>query len=542
VSLTSGGTPLTLGYGYCVGTPAPAQCAGNNGNVANQTLTTGGKAFQQSYSYDGANRLSSASESSGGSATWSETFGYDKMGNRWISATTPAGLETAFTPVTLNWFNAATNRLTSVGGQMQYDAGVAGGPGNLTGMGGYVFAYDAENRLTSSTIGGIAATYSYDGDGHRVTKTVPSATTTYVYDAFGQLAAEYSTAANAVSGTQYLTADHLGSTRLVTNASGAAVACHDYLPFGEEIQASLGARPNCYSGSDGVAEKFTGKERDAETNLDDFGARYFAGAQGRFTSVDPAFATASLFHLQSWNGYTYAQNNPLKYVDPDGEVPINVITAGVGAAIGGVVGAAGEYANQVRTSGHVTSRARIWTAAGVGALAGGIAGFTLGIGAGAGVTAGAIETGIVTASSTVIGDFTQHRANDALGLTNPGENSTELSDTLGNAATAGIGGSVGGAVADRLFPIPNVRREIQMLQFANRRSTRAARIQASSVRAQSVALGNATIGNTLEAALQQTSNYLWSLFTGTQSQQQQPPPKKKNGGNMISHERNRTAC
>jgi RHS repeat-associated protein len=274
---------------------------------------------------------------------------------------------------------------------------------------------------------------------------------------------------------------------------------------------------------------FTGKERDAETGLDYFGARYFSGAQGRFTSVDPVFATASLFHPQSWNGYTYGLNNPLKYVDRDGEVPINIITAGVGAAIGGVVGAAGEYVNQVRTSGHITSGARIWTAAGGGALAGGIAGFTLGIGAGAGVTAGAIETGIVTASSTVIGDFTQHRANDALGLTNPGENNTELSDTLVNAATAGIGGSVGGAVADRLLPIPNVRREIQLLQFANRRSTRAARVQAASVRAQSVALGNATIGNTLGSALQQTGNYLWSLFTGTQGQQQQqqPPPKKK---------------
>lgn len=179
-----------------------------------------------------------------------------------------------------------------------------------------------------------------------------------------------------------------------------------------------------------VRQQFTGKERDPETGLDYFGARYMSAAQGRFTSVDPVFATASLFHPQSWNGYTYGLNNPLKYVDLDGDVPVNVIAAVVGAAIGGVVGAAGEYANQVRTSGQVTSGARMWTAAGGGAVAGGIAGFTLGIGAGAGATAGVVEAGIVNASSTVIGDFTQHRANDALGLTNPGENSTELSDTL----------------------------------------------------------------------------------------------------------------
>ncbi|HUS08292.1 MAG TPA: RHS repeat-associated core domain-containing protein, partial [Bryobacteraceae bacterium] len=306
--------------------------------------------------------------------------------------------------------------------------------------------------------------------------------------------------------------------------------------FGEQVPGTAGNRAGvsgfAYGGSTSSV-MFTGQVRDRlldgnETGLDYFGARYFSGAQGRFTSVDPVFATASLFHPQSWNGYTYALNNPLKYVDPDGDVPINVITAGVGAAVGGVVGAASEYVNQVRTSGHVTRGARILTAAGGGALAGGIAGFTLGIGAGAGATAGAIETGIVTASSTVIGDFTQHRVNDAFSLTNPGENATELPSTLLNAATAGIGGTAGGAVAERLLPIPNVRREIQLLQFANRRSTRAAQIHAASVRGQATALGNATIGNSLGSALQQTGLYIWGLLTGTQGQQQQqPPPKKK---------------
>jgi RHS repeat-associated protein len=68
--------------------------------------------------------------------------------------------------------------------------------------------------------------------------------------------------------------------------------------------------------------QFTGKERDAETGLDYFGARYFSGAQGRFTSPDPLMASARTSEPQSWNRYAYAFNNPLKYTDPNGmDVP-----------------------------------------------------------------------------------------------------------------------------------------------------------------------------------------------------------------------------
>ena len=73
-----------------------------------------------------------------------------------------------------------------------------------------------------------------------------------------------------------------------------------------------------YGVYDGIRQQFTGKERDNETGLDYFGARYYSPAQGRFTSVDPKNASADPADPQSWNGYAYARNNPLKYVDPDG--------------------------------------------------------------------------------------------------------------------------------------------------------------------------------------------------------------------------------
>lgn len=68
-----------------------------------------------------------------------------------------------------------------------------------------------------------------------------------------------------------------------------------------------------------MEQKFTGKERDSETGLDYFGARYMSSTQGRFTSVDPIIIKRDrLFDPQRINLYPYTRNNPLKYLDPNG--------------------------------------------------------------------------------------------------------------------------------------------------------------------------------------------------------------------------------
>src|SRR5208283_5409976 len=114
-------------------------------------------------------------------------------------------------------------------------------------------------------------------------------TTVFGYEAQGQLAAEYSSAAGSGVGRNYLTVDHLGSTRMVSNATGAVLERHDYRPFGDEVTCTAG-QPRCGVAGYGVdlatRLKFTGKERDAETGLDYFGARYLSSAQGRWTSAD----------------------------------------------------------------------------------------------------------------------------------------------------------------------------------------------------------------------------------------------------------------
>ena len=151
------------------------------------------------------------------------------------------------------------------------------GAGNLTrDWGGRSFTYDGENRMVSfDTLGtDDDTTYYYDGEGRRVKKAVGGTggpETIYVYNVAGQLVAEYATRRRPLSGTQYLTQDHLGSTRAVTGPDGAAVSRHDYLPFGEEILGRGGRTTALKYAADsmsGPAQKFTGKERDTESGLD----------------------------------------------------------------------------------------------------------------------------------------------------------------------------------------------------------------------------------------------------------------------------------
>jgi RHS repeat-associated protein len=78
-----------------------------------------------------------------------------------------------------------------------------------------------------------------------------------------------------------------------------------------------------------VDQNFTGKERDAESGLDYFGARYFSSAQGRFSGPDPIFIHPDrLTNPQRLNLYVYARNNPLRYVDPSGLDDITYDQAG----------------------------------------------------------------------------------------------------------------------------------------------------------------------------------------------------------------------
>jgi RHS repeat-associated protein len=107
----------------------------------------------------------------------------------------------------------------------------------------------------------------------------------------------------------YYHTDAIGSVRMITDASGQAVARYDPAPFGEEPLNSSPVQDT---------RRFVSQEHDYETQLGYFVARQYAAITGRFTAVDPGYVAGNAFDSQSWNAYAYARNNPLRFVDPTG--------------------------------------------------------------------------------------------------------------------------------------------------------------------------------------------------------------------------------
>src|SRR5262245_58249988 len=118
--------------------------------------------------------------------------------------------------------------------------------------------------------------------------------------------------------------------RMEADKSGnlAGITRHDYAPFGEEMYAGI-RRDGGGQGQYGyeppqsnVRNRFGSKERDGETGLDYFDARYYSSIQGRFTSVDPINVTGMrMIDPQRFNLYSYTRNNPLSYTDLTGMEP-----------------------------------------------------------------------------------------------------------------------------------------------------------------------------------------------------------------------------
>jgi RHS repeat-associated protein len=212
------------------------------------------------------------------------------------------------------------NRIhNQTGADFRHDAA-----GNMTfdPVTGNSYAFDPENRITGA--GGY--TYTYDADGNRVEKSNGTTGTIYWYtilgivaesDLNGNLTSEYAffngdrVARKDFPGNNvsYYFSDHLKTASVISDAAGNITEDEDFYPWGGEVQF-VNNDPNHY--------KFSGKERDAETQLDYFGARYYGNWTGRFLTPDPLMASAGVSDPQTWNRYTYARNNPLKFIDPTG--------------------------------------------------------------------------------------------------------------------------------------------------------------------------------------------------------------------------------
>lgn len=302
------GNIMDRGYDLHAGNGTPGS-GSDNGNVFGITNYRDASR-SQTFTYDALNRLASGSSSANtGAYSWGENYSVDAWGNLQIS---PIGTKAHGGNFTLS--GNAQNRPTG----LAYDAA-----GNLMSYSSATYVYDQENRL-SSTAG---MSYTYDGNGERVLKSNTSTgaavkrywlmggktlaegdgssnlTEEFIY--FGSTrVARIDLPANTV---HYYLSDHLGSTSIVISAAGAVEQDSDYSSYGTEFPVTSG--PNTY--------KFTGKERDTESNIDYFGARYFSSLFGRFTTPDDG-SDQSPIDPQSWNLYGYVRNNPTSNTDPDG--------------------------------------------------------------------------------------------------------------------------------------------------------------------------------------------------------------------------------
>lgn len=315
------GTASDTGYTY-----------DNRGNTKTITdyLNT---ARNQSFTYDNLSRLLT------GIGPWgTDSYMYNTAGDR--TSKTVAGSATNYT--------YTSNRLTSAtggeAGSYNYNAN-----GSMTGMtqGGtaYTLTYDWMHNTTSYKAGATTlAAFTYDGEGTRVTKTGSGTTTVYHTDKEGKTITETDAAGNLIAdyvyvngklavkidptGSFFYHTDPAGSPIAMTDSAGVIAWKADYKPFGEELITA--ATEENY-------KMFVGKEKDKETGLYYFGARYLQDKTARFVSVDPVGPVDErsgnpnekmLLNPQRINRYAYALNNPYRYVDPDGNTVWDIADIG----------------------------------------------------------------------------------------------------------------------------------------------------------------------------------------------------------------------
>jgi RHS repeat-associated protein len=161
--------------------------------------------------------------------------------------------------------------------------------------------------------------------------------------------------------------DYLGNVDLVTEIDGFAHEFFIYNPWGEEMHQW---NANTYAFTSPY--RFNSKELDPETGLAYYGARYYQNKIGVWLSVDPKSVDAP-----SWSPYSYSTNNPVVFADPDGQLPIPVITGMIGAVGGAIYGLA---------------TGKSWTETTALAAGGFVAGATLGFGTAAITAVGGVAT------------------------------------------------------------------------------------------------------------------------------------------------------
>lgn len=356
-------------YSFSIQTPSGSKGYDPAGNVIGYTDSVNGI---WSFNYDSLNRLATAAGSQDDNPYPNYCWQYDSFGNRlWqtSSATSysssngganscPAGSGPSWWA---QYTTSNTNRMDSTSfnaNQSQnYDAA-----GNIGYDGVNSYLYDGEGRICAvqQSVAGLTTMmqYLYDAEGRRVAKGTISnfscdttsngftATSVYVFGPNGEQMTEMTSSSGgwqwahtniSAAGQQIATydadptgategslyfhlSDWLGTRRQQTDYAGNPTINFTGLPYGDGLTTVPVSTTNI---ADATEHHFTGKELDAESGNDYFGARYYSSSMGRFMSPDwdkepSPVPYAYLQNPQTLNLYSYVLNNPLNATDPDG--------------------------------------------------------------------------------------------------------------------------------------------------------------------------------------------------------------------------------
>lgn len=214
--------------------------------------------------------------------------------------------------------------------------------GNMVSDGQYCYTYNEANQISkvkNCSSGQVIAEYLYDFEGKRTVKkeyqngslkqttytpeksfetkkqaTDSSVLNTSYYYVNDELVARKNSDGSKV----FYSNDHLNSTNILTDASGKLIEETTYYPYGD-----------IRSGGTKSKYLYTGQEKDLETGLNYYGARYYNSHIARFTQADSMLPDP--YDPQQLNRYAYTRNNPLKYTDPSGnliQIPILLYAGG----------------------------------------------------------------------------------------------------------------------------------------------------------------------------------------------------------------------
>ncbi len=448
------------------------------GNI--EALTDPLNGHHQQLSYDDLDRLQTANGPYG-----NYTYQYDAIGNLTVN---PQVSATPYTYPTSGPSSVRPHAVTTAGpNSYTYDAN-----GNMETGAGRTIAWNYENKPLTITQGATTTTFVYDGDGGRVKKIVGTTTTRYISklyecDSNGATtscsrfiwAGDQRIATVADNGvTHYWHVDHLGSSSVITDGTGAKVETITYYPYGEVRTDTPGTPVN-------VPYKYTGQERDSSTGLMYYEARYYDPKLGRFISADTI--VPSMLDPEALNRYTYARNNPMYYTDPTGHCfifcfifigfAVGAISSGIqsdwdlkatllGGVIGGASAAAG-YATFGPASaafaemglGPITSG--IAGGALAGAVAGGVsghlanlAGYNVNIGLA--IASGAAAGGIVGGAGAQFGGFGAFAAAPAAGA----------AGAAISGADPGMGAAIAAATAAFAFGVQQLGQKLAPAQMS----------------------------------------------------------------------------